>query len=337
VGTGLAILVQGHDFNFLYDGGSKDDKRAITARGNKNRLLAYLAAALGPSGPPACVPDGDGRVREGAPLRLLATVVLSHPHEDHGNLLKDVLYCYEVRDIWDAGVVNDTVFYRDFLRAVILKKEATFHTSASLPFARSYVVQGADVRVPDTIHWTPINDSDHVVLGENAGFDVLHSDGTHKADPNDNSLVLLVTLGNLRLLLMGDAESGPRESPDSEPAGVEAELLVRHRDRLKAQVLQVGHHGSKTSSRRSFLDAVGPEVALIGAGPHRYGSVVLPDAEVVDELVRIGATVLRTDEHDVAGCDVEDRVGMDDALPGGCDNWILETSVVPERVGTLQR
>lgn len=64
LGTGLSILIQGPDFTMLYDGGSGDDRAGITQVGgvtkNGNRLLAYLFAALGPSGPAECTPDGDG-------------------------------------------------------------------------------------------------------------------------------------------------------------------------------------------------------------------------------------------------------------------------------------
>ena len=86
-------------------------------------------------------------------------------------------------------------------------------------------------------------------------------------------------------------------------------------------MLQVGHHGSKTSSRRAFLAAVAPTVALVSSGPKVYGHTVLPDAEILDELGRLGATVLRTDEHDDA-CPVPGRIGGDHG-PGGCDSWII--------------
>jgi hypothetical protein len=55
VGTGLAILVQGHDFNLLYDGGTND------AAEKPLRVISYLAEAIGPSGDEACVPK-HGRV-----------------------------------------------------------------------------------------------------------------------------------------------------------------------------------------------------------------------------------------------------------------------------------
>ena len=69
---------------------------------------------------------------------------------------------------------------------------------------------------------------------------------------------------------------------------------------VDAHILQVGHHGSKTSTRAQFLDAVDPQWALIGAGNYTYGEVVLPDCEVVASLeAKVGAShVLRTDARD---------------------------------------
>jgi competence protein ComEC len=92
-------------------------------------------------------------------------------------------------------------------------------------------------------------------------------------------------------------------------------------------ILQVGHHGSETSSRLEFLNAVSPQWALIGAGPKKYSGHVLPDDSVVSALVDVvgdASRILRTDENDAAGCSVADRIGDDDHRPGGCDNYILD-------------
>ena len=96
---------------------------------------------------------------------------------------------------------------------------------------------------------------------------------------------------------------------------------------IHADILQVGHHGSKTSSRHAFLAAIAPSLALVSSGPKVYGQTVLPDAEVIDELERIGARVLRTDERD-ADCLVHGRMGGDDG-PGGCDSWIITIAPRP--------
>ena len=90
---------------------------------------------------------------------------------------------------------------------------------------------------------------------------------------------------------------------------------------VHADILQVGHHGSKTSSRRAFLAAVKPHLALVSSGPKHYGKVVLPDPEVIEALKSLGAQVLRTDERD-ANCPVEHRIGGDSG-PGGCDSYVI--------------
>lgn len=97
---------------------------------------------------------------------------------------------------------------------------------------------------------------------------------------NDNSLVLLLLFGQTRFLLMGDAE-----------AGEEADLLAAKSD-LHADVLKVGHHGSKTSSTIAFLSAVRPRYAAVSVADTTHG---LPSREAMDRLNRFSAVVGRTD------------------------------------------
>ena len=49
---------------------------------------------------------------------------------------------------------------------------------------------------------------------------------------------------------------------------------------LKSDVLVVGHHGSKTSSRNAFVLKSGARVFLVSSGPTKYDEVTLPDPEV---------------------------------------------------------
>ena len=85
-------------------------------------------------------------------------------------------------------------------------------------------------------------------------------------------------------------------------------------------------HGSKTSSRASFLDAVGAKTYVVSSGPHKYNGVILPDAEIIDELEQRGE-VWRTDIDDDA-CAVSDRkIGeVEDDRPGGCTNVLIRFS-----------
>lgn len=309
VGTGLAIFVQGHDWNLLYDGGSNDP-------GEKPlRVVSYLAAALGPSGDELCVDKG-----QPAPTtrQKLDHVVLSHPHLDHGSALDLVVHCFDVGHVWDSGRVNDAVFYRDFLDAVARSSTVQYHTAAEVPSDQVVGVKGVEIKIP---RWQRFSEGDAITLGEAAKFTILHAEAKKKSDPNQNSIVVVVELAGARVLLVGDAESGDREDPSSPAGDVEEFLLSHHAAAIRADILQVGHHGSKTSSRRSFLEAVKPKLALVSAGPKRYHKVTLPDAEVIAELRRLGAEVLRTDERDTS-CPLTRRIGGD-AGPGGCDSYII--------------
>jgi competence protein ComEC len=154
---------------------------------------------------------------------------------------------------------------------------------------------------------------------------MLHARGESLPDANQNSLVVGFKLGRAKLLLMGDAESGGREAPSAPVGDIEKFLIERHSGEIQADILQVGHHGSKTSNRRGFLDAVNPRFTLVSSGPTEYSGVRLPDEEVIDTLrgLKRKPSVLRTDTND-AKCPVPDRIGLDDDAPGGCDNFILE-------------
>jgi competence protein ComEC len=307
VGTGLAILIQGADFAMLYDAGSNDREE------KPSRVIAYLTAALGPSG------DGDlcGDPPGGA-HQAIDHVVLSHPHFDHASALDIVLHCYEVKQFWDSGRVNDAKFYRELIGAIARAPGLVYHTAADVPADHTVTVKDASEQIA---RWQRFSEGDVVRLGEGARFTILHAEPKAVKDLNESSVVLLVELGATRLLLTGDAPSGARLDPSYPPDEVEAFLIDHHAAELRADILQVGHHGSKTSSRHAFLAAVAPSLALISSGPKVYGKTVLPDAEVVEELARDHATVLRTDERD-ADCPVQGRIGGDHG-PGGCDSWVI--------------
>lgn len=71
---------------------------------------------------------------------------------------------------------------------------------------------------------------------------------------NNMSVVLKITYGNTTFLFTGDSEKE-----------VEKRLLREGID-ISADVLSVGHHGSKTSSTDNFLSAVNPQYAVISCG-----------------------------------------------------------------------
>ena len=202
VGTGLAVLIRGADFALLYDAGTNDkEERPL-------RVAAYLAATLGPSGDDSCVEGGP------APKTRVAIdhVVLSHPHLDHASALDLIVHCYDIKQFWDSGRINETVFYRELLSGLGRSKGTRYHTAADVPADKRVRVKGLDVTIPD---WVRFSEGDTVKLGEGAKFTILHAEGKPLKDPNQNSVVIVVEIGGTKLLLVGDAESGPRKDPSA--------------------------------------------------------------------------------------------------------------------------
>jgi competence protein ComEC len=102
--------------------------------------------------------------------------------------------------------------------------------------------------------------------------------------PNDNSFVLRISYGRRAVLLVGDAE-----------AEEERLLLESVPEALRADVLKVGHHGSRTSSSPGFLQAVRPSEAIVSVGRrNRFGH---PSPATLAALATQGARVWRTDRQ----------------------------------------
>lgn len=102
-------------------------------------------------------------------------------------------------------------------------------------------------------------------------------------DANNNSIVLKVEHGENSFLFMGDAE-----------AEAESDILSGGAD-VEADVLKVGHHGSRSSSSQKFLKAVDPAYAVISCGEdNSYGH---PHAETLNNLRAMGVDVFRSDEQ----------------------------------------
>lgn len=102
-------------------------------------------------------------------------------------------------------------------------------------------------------------------------------------DANNNSIVLKVEHGENTFLFMGDAEE--EEEAD----------ILRSDAEVDADVLKIGHHGSRSSSSQKFLKAVSPEYAVISCGEdNSYGH---PHAETLNNLRAMGVDVFRSDEQ----------------------------------------
>lgn len=97
---------------------------------------------------------------------------------------------------------------------------------------------------------------------------------------NDNSSVIYTELNNHKFLFMGDAE-----------VEVEEDLIGKY-NLQDIDVLKVGHHGSKTSSGKEFINEIKPKYSIISVGKNnRYGH---PNKEVLNNLK--DSKIYRTDQ-----------------------------------------
>ena len=97
---------------------------------------------------------------------------------------------------------------------------------------------------------------------------------------NDNSNVIYTELNGYKFMFMGDASTT-----------TEKEILDKYY-LPDIDVLKVGHHGSRTSSGKEFIDEINPKYSIISVGKNnRYGH---PNKEVLDNLR--DSKIYRTDQ-----------------------------------------
>lgn len=108
-----------------------------------------------------------------------------------------------------------------------------------------------------------------------------------EADENASSLIIKVTYEGVSLLITGDV-------------GIEGEtnLLASYssdqRHLLEADILKVGHHGSRFSTGDAFLEAVNPKIAVIQVGRNNFGH---PHADIIEKLEKKDIMVYRNDNQ----------------------------------------
>lgn len=191
--------------------------------------------------------------------RKIELVVVTQPHSDHVAGLVGLLERYQVERVLDPGLAYPSVTYGEWLKLVKDNGIATTRARAGLT-----VDLGKGVKME--------------VLDPPAGF---LKDKNGEVDVNQNSVVLRLTVGRVSLLFPADlGEDGEHR-------------LIMQRAPLAAEVLLVGHHGSRTSTSEEFLAVVNPNVAVVSAGAgNMYG---LPSPETMQRLAdRTGLRVYQT-------------------------------------------
>lgn len=119
--------------------------------------------------------------------------------------------------------------------------------------------------------WTP---------AKNISFECMYPNKVGQGDNND-SLVIKANLAGKTWLFTGDLEK-------------EGEQELIHQN-IQADILKVGHHGSKTSTSKEFIQAVNPKIAIISCGvDNRFGH---PHKETLETLKQNNTIIYRTDKQ----------------------------------------
>jgi competence protein ComEC len=226
-------------------------------------------------------------------FRKLDIVALTHAHQDHLGGLTAILENFRVGALWIGPEVSSPALAKleETARARRIPIEHELR-------GKSFAWKG----VEGAILWPE-------PAGELA------------ASPakNNDSLVLQLRYGSRKLLLTGDVEKQ-----------AEIEILAENpADALHADVLKVGHHGSKNSTSPEFLAAVRPQVGIISAGEDNpYGH---PNSELLERLANANVRILRTD-RDGAIHVLTDGTRLEIACFVGCpDAASVATSIKVEK------
>lgn len=190
--------------------------------------------------------------------RDIEMVVETHPDQDHIGALAELFRVYNVKTVLKTDMPGTSQTFKN-LEDVIAREH-------------SQVIQA--------------HSGEKITFANGAEADVIFPFGSvADLDPNDTnaaSVVIRLTYGKNSFLFTGDL-----------PIQQEDELLANHIN-VQADVLKVGHHGSKYSSSNEFLDAVKARDGIISVGANNpYGH---PNPEALARLRSHGAAIIRTDE-----------------------------------------
>jgi competence protein ComEC len=185
-------------------------------------------------------------------ITQIQLMIATHVHEDHIGGLVAVLQS----SITVGGVLFNNQTY----------SSATYTNFKNLAKTHTPIVaqRGHTFHLTDTANLTVLNPVQPLEF----------------SDPNDNSVVVRLQVGNTSFLFPGDAEA------DAEQSMLDAGLNVQ------CDVLKIGHHGSHYSTTQAFLGSVAPSYVVISAGEgNSYGH---PHEETMQKLLTEGITVYGT-------------------------------------------
>lgn len=185
----------------------------------------------------------------------LDCVLVTHPHSDHMGAMTKILYEFEIKDLIMPEIPEDIIPTNSTYEKFLTAVSDTAENVIPAEAGMTYSYGEMNLEILAPLH----------------GYDNL----------NDMSAVSRVSFGETSMMFMGDASTA-----------VEKDLLNTGKD-FSADIINIGHHGSKTASSQKWLEAVNPGFAVICCGAdNEYGH---PHSVVTERLDNIGIEYYRTD------------------------------------------
>ncbi|MFC6464609.1 ComEC/Rec2 family competence protein [Marinilactibacillus sp. GCM10026970] len=191
-------------------------------------------------------------------------LIFTHNDADHIGNGDLVLEYFQVDEVWMNGVDHTTRVYEKLLDA-ISESDANYY----------------EPNAGETKDIGPFK------------IEVLNPQESNRTtDHNEESIMTRTTISGTSIMNSGDASSTVEKQ------------IVKQYSNLKADVMLVGHHGSKDSNSTEWLSAVDPEVAIIQAGLNNsYGH---PHEETLERINHQGISLYSTMDEGTVTVTVEE-------------------------------
>lgn len=189
--------------------------------------------------------------------RSIDAVLITNPDKDHIGGFINIMQKYKVDNIIEPGTISPSDTYKTVEN--LAEEDGLQKTIAR---------RGMNIML----------DKEH-----NIYLHILFPDrDVSELATNDGSIVAKLVYGDTSVLLQGDS-----------PQNIEKYLLTLNPSELDTDILKTGHHGSRTSTNKEYVEAASPDYAVISCGvDNKYGH---PHKETLDTLNDLNVPILRTD------------------------------------------